>query len=526
MEKENFNLNCIVGYSGFVGGNLLLQKTFDVFINSKNIKTIINKSFNNLYFCGLPSVKWLANKNPDDDLLIINNIIDILKTVKINRFILISTIDVYESTDLPQLNEDYKCKYESNHAYGRNRYLFEQFVITQFANYHIIRLPALFGYGLKKNILYDLLNNNQLDKINIYSKYQWYNLNNLIVDIDNILNNDIKICNLVTTPICTIDIIKLFDYDISVFDNSPCSINYNISTKYVLNNIDILNDIKIFINDYNIKKDKLCVSNICVNKISQLQFSIILQTLGIKNVEIAPTKLIQWNLLSCIDLSLFKNLNIYSFQSITYGLKELNIFDDTNNNFYNHMVSVIDCAIKYGVKILVFGCPTNRRINNTIEETKNIDNAIRLFNRLGDYCNDKSIKICIEPNSKLYNCNFINTIDEADLFVTKVNNKNISIMYDLGNAIMEKDNIDKLLLLKNKLSHVHISQEYMTNFIYPHNDNKLLSNMLKTINYTNNITLEMLSINQNNIENSLEFERNQELSTIVSSIKNFINIYG
>jgi hypothetical protein len=80
-------------------------------------------------------------------------------------------------------------------------------------------------------------------------------------------------------------------------------------------------------------KSKLCVSNICVNKISQLQFACLLKLYGFKNIQIAPTKLITWSNLDNLYLSVYKNngVNVYAFQSITFTLDNLNIFGDNSD---------------------------------------------------------------------------------------------------------------------------------------------------------------------------------------------------
>ena len=117
----------IVGYTGFVGSNLLQYYKFDNLYNSSNFHEATNKEFDTLFFCGVPAVKWYANKNPDEDFDVLHKIRSILGTIKVNKIILISTIDVYEYVD-SQETEDYDCDFINNHTYGRNRYLFESFV--------------------------------------------------------------------------------------------------------------------------------------------------------------------------------------------------------------------------------------------------------------------------------------------------------------------------------------------------------------------------------------------------------------
>jgi nucleoside-diphosphate-sugar epimerase len=231
--------NALVGYSGLVGSNLQQFYEFKYFYNSKNFKDAIGKTFDTLFFCGLPAVKWYTNKNPNEDDEIINKIKEILNTISVKRFILISTIDVYENIN-NEYNEDYEIKYYNNHTYGKNRFLFEEYIKNNFANYNIIRLCGLFGKGLKKNIIYDLINNNNINNIPLNSSFQWYYLDWLKKDIELILNNNIKICNLFTEPIDTLKIIETFNdvykkdykFQIEYLGNIDTKITYNTCTKY------------------------------------------------------------------------------------------------------------------------------------------------------------------------------------------------------------------------------------------------------------------------------------------------------
>jgi len=525
----------LVGYTGFVGSNLLQFYNIDYFYNSKNFNEAKNMSFDTIFFAGIPAVKWYANKYPEEDLQIINNIKEILKTITVKKFILISTIDVYENSESENINyenerEDYDCDWVLNHHYGRNRYLFELFVKNEFKNHHIIRLPALFGKGLKKNVIYDLLNNNLIENIPINSKFQWYDLEWLKDDIDIVINNNIKICNLFTEPLDTREIIDLFNYDKNIFQNKNVII-YNLKTKYsklfnnnsaidyIRNSKVVLESIKKYIHYYKLNKSKLCVSNICIKNTSHLQFACILKLFGIQNVQIAPTTLINnWSELNNIDLSVYtdNNINIYSFQSITFTLNDLNIFKDNSFFLKEHIKRVIDCASKNRLKILVFGCPRNRQIiEDNNDNIKNDNIFINFFREIGDYCKDKDITICIEPNSKIYNCNYLNKISEVGEIVKKIDNNNIKMMVDIGNAIMENDDLSEIHMYKDIIYNIDISEKNMKDFGDPHALNYVFINALKMIKYNYNINLEMLINN-----------KEDELCILRKSLNNFVELYS
>ena len=129
-------MDALIGYTGFVGSNIKNQKKFDYYYNSKNINDITNKSFDTVVCSGVSSIKWFANLNPKKDYNNIHSLIKKLKTISFKKFILISTIAVYDNP--------------ADNAYGRNRLYLENYIRNNFKNYLIIRLPGLFGKGLKK----------------------------------------------------------------------------------------------------------------------------------------------------------------------------------------------------------------------------------------------------------------------------------------------------------------------------------------------------------------------------------------
>jgi nucleoside-diphosphate-sugar epimerase len=201
-------MDALLGYTGFVGGNLLAQRPFEALFNSKNFHELRNRQFDEVYCAAAPAVKWKANQQPEEDRKTILDIFDVLATIRAKRFVLISTIDVYPV--LKGADENYEVHGVQNHAYGTNRLLLEDKVRQHFDDVFVVRLPGLFGRGLKKNIIYDLLHDNCLDQIQPESIFQYYSLDRLWADIQTQIAAGVRLLNLFTEPIKTQTILDRF----------------------------------------------------------------------------------------------------------------------------------------------------------------------------------------------------------------------------------------------------------------------------------------------------------------------------
>lgn len=146
----------IVGYTGFVGSNLCASTKFDFYYNSKNIEQAYGTEPDILVYSGVPSQMFIANKNPEQDLSIIQEAIQNIKKIAPHKIILISTIAVYDRTF--DVNEDSLIDKENASPYGRNRRFLEEWVENNCLDYLIVRLPGLYGINLKKNFIYDMIN--------------------------------------------------------------------------------------------------------------------------------------------------------------------------------------------------------------------------------------------------------------------------------------------------------------------------------------------------------------------------------
>lgn len=196
----------LIGYTGFVGSNLNRKMDFSHRYNSKNISEIDGNEFDLLVCAGVPAIKWLANKEPENDRKHIDGLVEHLETIRVKKFVLISTIDVYP--DPVDVDETTKIDIDTCHAYGRHRLQLEKLISEKFDT-HIIRLPGLFGKGLKKNIIYDFLNDNNLDQINSKSIFQFYYLEHLVDDIAAAIEKNIHLLNIATAPTSVADISEI-----------------------------------------------------------------------------------------------------------------------------------------------------------------------------------------------------------------------------------------------------------------------------------------------------------------------------
>ena len=140
--------DALIGYTGFVGSNLMAAHEFGAKFNSKNISDIEGQSIGLLVCAGAPAKKWYANLHPDEDKETLDGLMAHLSKVSAERVVLISTVDVFKNPYLA--DENTVVDMEGLNAYGLNRRRLEIFVQEHFENVLIVRLPGLVGHGLKK----------------------------------------------------------------------------------------------------------------------------------------------------------------------------------------------------------------------------------------------------------------------------------------------------------------------------------------------------------------------------------------
>jgi len=230
MEINTETKCALIGSTGFVGSNLASQFRFDDQFNSSNISKICYQEYDLVICAGIQAKKWWANQNESEDFAGINKLLESLKKVTAKQFVLISTVDVYPNPT--GVDESSFINFSSNHAYGKHRFMAEEYIRSRFTNHLILRLPGLFGAGIKKNVIHDLLNNHELEKINPEGVYQYYFLDNLKADIQLAQALGLKLLNVSAEPVATKDVVSRFFPGAKVGEASPFKVSYDMKSLY------------------------------------------------------------------------------------------------------------------------------------------------------------------------------------------------------------------------------------------------------------------------------------------------------
>ncbi len=286
----------IVGYTGFVGSNIVANHTFDGMFNTKNIEESFGGNPDLLVYSGVRAEMFLANQNPAADLALMDEAIENIKRIHPKKIVLISSIAVYQNPD--NVDEDYEIDETKLTAYGANRLYLERWVQANIKDHLIVRLPGLYGRNLKKNFIYDFIHyippmlneakymeltqrelelagtekikshymkqdngfykcdvmqgNSEKEKriqselkeifklagfsaLNFTDSrgvYQYYNLNNLWNDIQKALNNKIRLLNLAVEPVTAAEVYEYLTGRQFVNELPKEVPHFNYKTKY------------------------------------------------------------------------------------------------------------------------------------------------------------------------------------------------------------------------------------------------------------------------------------------------------
>jgi nucleoside-diphosphate-sugar epimerase len=175
---------CVLGGDGFVGSAFIRfcakqeidcdcidLDNYDVFKGS-DYDILINTAGN--------SKKYLSNERPVEDFRFsLEALLRSFFDFSFRKYIYISSIDVYPDHEDPACNrEDSVMDIGKISHYGFHKYMGEKMVEHYLSDWLIIRLGGVLGPGLKKNPVFDLINDIPL-RVHEDSEYQYLSTDSL-----------------------------------------------------------------------------------------------------------------------------------------------------------------------------------------------------------------------------------------------------------------------------------------------------------------------------------------------------------
>ncbi|MFE6963794.1 NAD-dependent epimerase/dehydratase family protein [Agromyces sp. NPDC057679] len=207
----------LIGYTGFVGSNLASRHPFDSVYNSSSIDKIAGESFDLVVTAGNRADSHRINRHGDEDRAEIDALADRLGTAQIGKLVLVSTVCVYPGGSSP--TESTSRSPRDLTPYGANRLHQEERLAGQHDTL-ILRLPQLYGDGLKKGVIHDLANDYRVEFIRPDGEFQYYDVRRLWNDIGIALGAGLESMNL-ATPALRNDVVARDGFGVDVTMNDP-----------------------------------------------------------------------------------------------------------------------------------------------------------------------------------------------------------------------------------------------------------------------------------------------------------------
>ncbi len=172
----------IIGGNGFVGSGfarvLKAQGIKHAVITKDNVDSYSGVECDLLINANGNSKKYLSEQDPLLDFnLSVSSVLESLLKFKYKKYIFLSSGDVYPNQSNPDLtNENQLLDVSKQSRYGLHKFLAEQLVVNYAKNWLIFRMGGFVGEGLKKNAVFDIINNRDV-WLSADSELQFINTN-------------------------------------------------------------------------------------------------------------------------------------------------------------------------------------------------------------------------------------------------------------------------------------------------------------------------------------------------------------
>lgn len=240
---------------------------------------------------------------------------------------------------------------------------------------------------------------------------------------------------------------------------------------------------------------KLSVSNIAWGPGEDRAMYALLRSMGFSGVEAAPSRLFPADPYGHMEeasglageLRNRWGLEIPSMQSIWYGMPQRIA---GSRGEYETLLAYTKKAVLFaqaiGCPSMVFGCPKNRRMENSREK----EIISHFLAEAAGYAHGHGTAIALEANPAIYGTNYANTTAEAAGIVRELGCPGLGLNLDYGTMLANGEGLDVLTGNIDLLLHVHISEPYLAP-VERRREHQFLRSALEDGGYKGYVSLEM-----------------------------------
>jgi sugar phosphate isomerase/epimerase len=153
-----------------------------------------------------------------------------------------------------------------------------------------------------------------------------------------------------------------------------------------------------------------------------------------------------------------KGISIAGMQSLLFGVPPVSLFGSGEDRriIRSALDQVFARANAIGVRRLVFGSPTHRLVPPQLDNYFEL--ATNFFGQVAQSAQSHDVVLLIEPNSKRFNCNFLNNAKEAAAFVSNIPSAGIGVNLDLGAEMDDGGDLSFSTREIRTFGHLHLSE--------------------------------------------------------------------
>jgi sugar phosphate isomerase/epimerase len=242
---------------------------------------------------------------------------------------------------------------------------------------------------------------------------------------------------------------------------------------------------------------RLAISNIAWPAAADATIADVLRELGVSAIEVAPTMVWPHPLEAGeADAKRYREwwerrgIRIVAMQALLFGRPDLLVFADPEQHeqTLEYLRGIFRLAAWLGAGPLVFGSPKNRRAAH-VPPSARLGLAAEFFRAAGDAAAAEGVVLCIEPNPREYDCDFVNTVAEARELVTAVASPGFALNLDAAAMTLAGDAPAEVTLAAPR--HFHISEPWLAPIGTGGVDHDAFARALRVATYTGWTSIEM-----------------------------------